>query len=207
MDYLLKSIWKGMNSVLLLCLVAGCSLPVARPTDPKTIEEQIFISEAVERSLKDLETGISEGTRITLEVSGLTTDETVKDDITQRHVKNVVAGWLGKQGLIEVEDEEAATYRLQAIVEGIGTRKGIRFLGMPAVGGGFVPIALPELSLWKRVRNQGYIRFYLDIFDAATGRLVRTTPAYTGIVTHTNYTVFFFIRWQKTDLEAPLERL
>ena len=108
--YGMKSFWV-MSGVVILCLITPCSLPVKRPTDPKTVAEQIFMSQAIERSMIDVETGIPKGTTITLEVSGLTTDQTQKDDVTQRHVKNVIAGWLGKQGLTNVEPRNGSLAR------------------------------------------------------------------------------------------------
>ncbi len=192
----------------MFCLLSACSVSVERPTDPKTVSEQLLINQAIEKSLTDLKTEFPQGTSIILEVSGLTADQNQKeDDVTQRHIRKVLAGWLGKQGLVIVEDSKEAAYRVRAIIESIGVRRGIRFVGMPAANSSFFPIAIPELTLWKRVREQGFVRFYLDIFEMDAGRFVRKTEAYTGSVSETRYTLFFIHRWEETELSEPLERL
>ena len=207
MAYVMKSIgW--MSIAAMFCLMTACSLSVERPTDPKTVSEQLLISQAIEKSLSDLKAEFHQGTSIILEVSGLTTDQNEKeDDVTQRHVKKVLAGWLGKQGILIVEDSKEAAYRVRAIVESIGTRQGVRLLGMPAAKSAFFPVAIPELALWKRDRQQGLIRFYLDIFETATDRFVRKTQSYTGTVSDTRYTLLFILQWEETELHEPLERL
>jgi hypothetical protein len=206
MDCVMKRTWV-IVSIVIFCLITACSMPVKRATDPKTVSEQLLISQAIKKSLTDLELGFPQGTTISLEASGLTADHTVKDDITQRYVKKVIAGWLGKQGLFMVEDGGEATLRVQAIIESVGTRRGVRFFGMPAASSMVLPVSIPELTLWKRDQRQGFVRFYLDIFDGATGQHVSTTQSYTGSVRETGYTVFFFFRWEKSNMDEPLERL
>jgi len=207
MAYVMKSIgW--MSTVAMFCLITACSISMERPTDPKTVYEQLLISQALENSLTDLTTEFPQGTPVTLEVSGLTTDQSKKEeDVTQRHVKKVLAGWLAKQGLVIVEDSRKATYQMQTIIETIGTNQGVRFVGMPPSNSSFFPIAIPELTLWKRDRRQGIVRFYFDIFKTNTGRFVRKTETYTGTISETRYTLFFIFRWEETELNEPLERL
>ncbi len=207
MAYVMKSVgW--MSIVAMFCLMTACSVSVERPTDPKTVSEQQLISQALENSLADIKTEFPQGTSVTLEVSGLTTDQSEKeDDVTQRHVRKVLSGWLRKQGLVVVEDSKEATYQMQAILESIGTRQGVRFLGMPASDSSLLPIAIPELTLWKRDRRQGIVRFYFDIFETATGDFVRKTEVYNGSISETRYTAFFVFRWEESELQEPLERL
>lgn len=207
MAYVMKSVgW--MSIVAMFCLMTACSVAVERPTDPKTVSEQLLISKALENSLTDLKTEFPKGTTVALEVSGLTTDQSEKEeDVTQRHVKKVLAGWLSKQGLVVVEDSKEATYQMQAILESIGTNQGVRFLGMPASSSSLLPISIPELTLWKRDRRQGIVRFYFDIFETATGDFVRKTETYNGAISETRYTFFFVFRWEDTELHEPLERL
>jgi len=48
---------------------------------------------------------------MTLDVSGLRVAQSVNGDVIHRYMKNVVAGWLGQQGLLIREKEKDATYR------------------------------------------------------------------------------------------------
>ena len=79
-----------------------------------------------------------------------------------------------------------------------------QILGLPQTQSLWLPITLPELVLWKREKQQGFSRFYLDMFDAETDAFLGTTEPYIGSVTQTTYTVFFFFDWKNTDLGQPL---
>ena len=189
----------------LVVLMTACSLPIPRPTDPKTPDEQLYLSKAIERAIKDSDLGIPEGTSITLEASGLVIDQSLKGDISSVFARDVLHGWLGKQGLIIRQEEKDATLSVRMIIESLGARRGVRMFGMPATESAWLPIATPELALYKRDFRQGIARFYFDIFDTESGRFVRSTDSLEGHVTTTVYTALFFIRWQKSDLEKPLE--
>ena len=189
---------------LTLCLSSACTQPVLKSTDPLTPTEQLLYSEAIQRGLKDLRMGIPEGTPITLEVSGLRVDQSFHGDGIHGHMKNVVAGWLGQQGLLIRKEEKDATYRARLIIESLGATQKIRMVGMPATNAVLLPIAIPELALWKRVSQQGYTRFYFDIFEIKSDRLIRSTKPQIGTAKIINYTAFFFYKWKKTDMDLPI---
>lgn len=147
--------------------------------------------------------GIPEGTPITLEVSGLRVDQSFHGDGIHGHMKNVVAGWLGQQGLIIRKEEKDATYRTRLIIESLGATQEIRMVGMPATNSVLLPISIPELALWKRVSHQGYTRFYFDIFEIESDRFIRSTNPQIGTAKINKYTAFFFYKWRKTDIDLP----
>ncbi|SEQ90699.1 hypothetical protein SAMN05421690_100386 [Nitrosomonas sp. Nm51] len=207
MSYVIKNTgW--MSIIVMFCMMTACSVSVKRPAEPKTVSEQLLINKALENSLTDFKTEFPQGTPVALEVSGLTTDKGRKGyDVTQRHVKKVLAGRLGKEGLVIVEDSRKAKYQVRVIIETIGTNRGVRFVGMPAANSSFIPISIPELTLWRRDRRQGIARFYFDIFETGTGRFVSKTEVYTGTINETRYTLFFIFKWEESELNEPLERL
>ena len=69
---LMRAVLQVLSWMLVCCLCMSCTLPVPRPTDPRTPLEQLLMSQAIERSIKDRDVPIPEGTSITLEASGLT---------------------------------------------------------------------------------------------------------------------------------------
>ena len=148
-----------------------------------------------------MDVGIPKGTSMTLTASGLRVDQSLNGDVIHRHIKNVVAGWLGQQGVIIREEGKDATYRVHLILESGGTTQRTRLLGLPATNSALLPIVMPELALYKRVRTQGYVRFYFDIFEGESGRFIRSTEPQLGSVTEAIYTAFFFIRWRETDMD------
>jgi len=188
---------------LTLCLSSACTQPVVKSTDPLTPTEQLLYSAAIQRGLKDLHVGIPEGTPITLEMSGLRVDQSLHGDVIHEHMKNVVGGWLGRQGLIIRKEEKDAIYRARLIIESLGSTQTIRMVGMPATNAVLLPISIPELALWKSVSNQGYTRFYLDIFEIESDRFIRSTNPQIGTVNIINYTAFFFFKWKTTDMDFP----
>jgi hypothetical protein len=188
---------------LILFMMSACAGPSKKATDPLTPTEQLLFSSAIKKGLEDYDVGILKGATITLTASSLRVDESLNGDAIHRHMNQVVAGWLGQQGVIIREEEKDATYRVHLIVESIGTTQNTRMLGLPATQATIFPIATPELALYKRVQSQGYVRFYFDVFEKESGRFVWSTEPQVGSVTQTVYTALFFINWRKTDMEAP----
>jgi hypothetical protein len=76
---------------------------------------------------------------------------------------------------------------------------------MPQVQGGLIPIALPELPLYKFIREIGYVRYSMNIFEAATGKLALTTPWYTKTAAWRQYTIFIFLTFRTSTLTDPPE--
>jgi len=199
----LRTMWFLMTWGLILCVFSACAGPTSKPTDPLTPTEQLLSSAALKKGLKDYDVSFLKGTSITLAASGLRVDQSLHGDVIHRHMKNVVAGWLGKQGVIIREEGKDATYRVHLILESVGTTQSIRMLGLPAANSTLLPIAMPELALYKRIQTQGYVAFYFDIFERESGRLIRSTEPQVGSVTQTVYTAFFFIRWRDTNIDTP----
>ena len=188
---------------LILCVLTACAGPTSKPTDPLTPTQQLLSSAAIKKGLSNYDVGIPKGASITLAASGLRVDQSLNGDVIHRHMKNVVAGWLGQQGVIIREEGKDATYRVHLILESVGTTQSSRMLGLPAASSTLLPIATPELALYKRLQTQGYVAFYFDIFESESGRFIRSTEPQVGKVTQTVYTALFFIRWRETDMDTP----
>ena len=190
----MKTFFYSMGLLIIVSVVCGCTLPVERPREPKTAWEQLLTSHAIERSLEETTLGIPEGTSLVLDATGLTAD--------QRFMGDVVAGWLGQKGFVVKESGKEATYRVQLIIQSVGTEADIKLIG---VGGGdalssFIGIRIPELAIYKSEHEEGVSRFYMRIFDAHTGAFISSTPSYEGSVHRTKYTLLFVIKWQNTNL-------
>jgi hypothetical protein len=117
-------------------------------------------------------------------------------------VQSKIEARLGEFGLPLRTRREEARYLLRVVVEALGTEQGETFFGMPPVQSVLIPFALPQITLYEAQRQQAYARFTLDIFDARTGELIRSTPWYEGAAYYNQYTVFFFISFRGSDLVA-----
>jgi len=187
--------------ILMLLIVAGCATMKELPTpDQATAIEQLLISQAVEQSFSSqdaISLPLPEGSTVTLETVGLT--------VEQRFLIGAIGRWLGEQGLRLSPKDQEASYRIQILVQALGVEQSRSFLGMPAVQGGLLPFAIPEIPLYKAQYQSGFTRFRLDIFETTTGQFVRSTPWLQAMTYFNEYTVFFFIGFHSTNLVGPFE--
>ena len=174
-------------------VVTACSMPARRRSEPPTAIEQLLTSQAIQQGMENMSLEIqSPDKEIYLDTTGLTGDQAFMGD--------VMRGWLGKLGFEIERDIEDADYQVNLVIESLGTQQKIKFFGMPASRSVWLPISVPELALYKRNKEEGYVRFYFDVFDAKTYEYVSTTKTFEGSVYLTKYTVFFVFDWQTTDM-------
>lgn len=196
-----KTIQRGVELGILLIMFSGCAAMKELPTpDQATAIEQLLITQAVEQSLysKDATSlPLPKNSTVKLETTGLTVD--------QRFLIGAVGKWLGEQGLLIKLDAQEPTYRIQILVQSLGTEQSQSFFGMPPVQSVLIPFALPEISLYKAHYQTGYTRFRLDIFETTTGQFIRSTPWLQASTFYNEYTLLFFIDFYRTDLVGPFE--
>jgi len=181
--------------ILPLVLLPACAHTREPSKSPRSIIEQLLVTQAVERSLPPLTVTLPEDASVIVEISGLTPD--------QSFLRDAVAAALGKQGFRVRRKEEEAGYLVKVLVQAMGTEVGETFLGMPEVQGGFLPISLPELAVYKSVRQTGYARYSLEVFETNSGRLIHSTPWHVGTTYWNQYTLLFWFSFVSSDLVEP----
>ncbi len=186
---------------ILVIMLSGCAAMKQLPTpDEATAIEQFLMTQAIERSLNSGDSTVlplPQGSTFKLETTGLSLD--------QRFFLGAVGGWLGEQGLRLSSDGQRATYRIQILVQSLGTEQSRTFFGMPPVQSVLIPFALPEITLYAAQYQSGFTRFRLDVFEAETGKFIRSTPWLQASTFYNEYTLLFFIDFHRTDLILPLE--
>lgn len=183
-------------SLVLAGFLAGCSTTQKITSSARTATEQLLISEAVMRSISqssDFSLPIPKGSIVKLDLFGISGDKDL--------VKGVVAGWLGQQGYIA--QDESATYRMNIVVDSLGTEHANTFFGIPPISAALIPISLPKLSFYEADSQTGYARFHLDIFEIPSGRFVGTTAPFIADTHFNTHTVLFLIKFKRTDLTSP----
>jgi hypothetical protein len=181
-----------------LTLLSACGVTRDASKSPRAATEQLLLSQAVERSLEDVSVPMLKDATVVMEVAGLTPD--------QFYVRDAVAGHLARtQGVRIMGFRDQAKYVVRVMIQALGTELDQSFFGMPQVQGGLIPIALPELPLYKFIREVGYVRYALNIYESVTGRLVMTTPWYTKTAAWRQYTVFIFLTFRTSTLTDPPE--
>ena len=181
-----------------LILLSACGVSRDASKSPRAATEQLLLSQAVERSLEDVSVPMLKDATVVMEVAGLTPD--------QFYVRDAVAGHLARtQGVRIMGFRDQAKYVVRVMIQALGTELDQSFFGMPQVQGGLIPIALPELPLYKFIREIGYVRYSMNIYEAATGKLALTTPWYTKTAAWRQYTVFIFLTFRTSTLTDPPE--
>jgi hypothetical protein len=75
---------------------------------------------------------------------------------------------------------------------------------MPSMQSVIGSFAFPELTVYKAHVQSGYMRNSIDLYDAASGRLIRSTPWYERSSFYNQYTFLFIFKHNSTDLILPL---
>lgn len=185
-------------AIAALIMLSACGVSRDSSKSPRAATEQLLLAQAVERSFEDVTLPILKDAAVVMEVAGLTPD--------QFYVRDAVAGHLARtQGARIVDGRDQATYVVRVMVQSLGTELDQSFFGMPQVQGGLIPIALPELPLYNFVREIGYVRYALNIYEAASGRLALTTPWYTKTAAWRQYTILIFLTFRTSTLTDPPE--
>ena len=185
-------------STLLMGLISACSTTQKVTNSARTATEQLLISEAISRSLPkqiDSPLPMPKGAIIKLDVTGLTPDKDM--------AKSVVAAWLGLLGYVVQDGAEKATYRINVVIDSLGSEVGNTFFGIPPIQASLIPISLPELALFKADLQGGYARFHLDVFEMPSGRFIASSAPFIADTYYNAYTLLFLISFHRTDLDSP----
>lgn len=201
--------------IVVLALLMGCSLEQELSRTPRTAVEQVLLTQAVNQALTNLTVQLPDGVNIELDATGLESDRSrlrmTNSDLGTLnspnrdilYIRDTVAAELGRRGyLVRARDMESP-YLVRVMAESFGTMQGITFFGMPPVQSLLIPFALPELTLYKQQNQSGYARLHLDIYDNRTGEFLGSSATLVGRTFYNQYTVLFFLTWNRTDIDAP----
>lgn len=191
--------------VALGCLLAsGCALTRTPTQTARSAIEQLLLSQAIERSLYDVHIPLEPGSSFTLETVGFAVPPiSVNTAAEVGYAQEIVAQRLGQLGFRIKPKSEEATYLARVLVQSFGTVQGETFFGMPPVQSVLIPFALPEITLFKRQLQTGYVRFSIDVYEVSSGRFLFSTPWYAGSAFYNQYTFLFMFNYNSTDLLSP----
>src|SRR5262249_38885929 len=156
---------------LALCsVVSGCTYSVqATPTQPPAITQQLLIR-SLERALAQLDVKRFAGRPIAAQVYA----QSGNADFLREYI----VAWLGEQGIRVSWSDPSLTLRVFAPV--YGTDLGQTFVGIPAIQTPLFGLAIPEIALFKWVRNRGRAGVQIYAFDPSTSAFVEKSPAAVG---------------------------
>lgn len=199
---------------ILTALVTGCSLQQEVSRTPRTAIEQVLLTQAVEQALVNLSVQLPEGVNVEVDVTGLEGDRSrlgmANADLgtinrpsrDTLYIRDAVAAELGRQGYRVSARGAESPYLVRVMAESFGTMQGSTFIGMPPVQSVLIPFSLPELTLYKRQSQSGYVRLHVDVYDNRTGEFLGSTPKLVGRAYFNQYTVLLLATWLRTDVTA-----
>lgn len=180
-----------------LLFIAGCA-GIREPAKPlRTAIEQLLLSQALERTLDNVSLPLPSHAAILVEAVGLTRDYAPD----QEYARQVIARHLAEQGFGLVQSEGEATYRIRILLQTYGIEQGVEFFGIPPSSSVLLLFPVPEVALYKTIKERGYARWSLNVFEPATGRLIYSSPWYAASTYYNHYTVLFLVQFRETDLE------
>lgn len=192
----------GLPAVMIILgvlLLSGCAA-TREPGKPlRTSIEQLLLSQALERTLKDVSVPLPGNAAVLVDAVGLTRDNPQDQD----YVRQALALHLAGQGFRLAQREDDAAYRVSILIQTLGTEQGVVFLGLPPVQSVLLPFALPEIALYKDLHATGHVRWAFTVLDRSTGRMISASPWYDASTYYNHYTVFFLITFRLTNLEVP----
>jgi hypothetical protein len=175
-------------------LSGGCVLGSQLvPSQPTAVTQQL-VMRALERAIANLDVDGFRGKRALLDV--------YTQIATQPIVRAYVAASLEARGVRIVS--EAPDVSLRVFVSALGTDRGETFLGIPAFQAPVVNLGIPEIAIFKWVRNRGLAEVSLFAFDGQTGAFIIKALPEVGRSKQDDYVVLIVIGFTVSDLaERP----
>jgi len=177
----------------------GCNMTAGLVSSPRTPIEQLLLTQSLLRSLEQQSIPIRPGESVVIETAWPPSHQDFAGDLA--FAASILASWFARQGAVVGADHPV--YRVRVLLHAFGLEKKDVFFGVPPIQSLLIPLSLPELTLYRSVRNRGYARLSIDIADAGSGRLIGEPSQSEATVYHEHYTLLFLISWKSTDLLPP----
>lgn len=184
-------------TILLLSVLSACS--TERETEPpRTANEQLLISSAVDHALDGLQLNIPPNTKIWVNADYM-------DGLDQKYAVGAIRDYLLRRGGLLVADQAAADTVVEIRAGALSTNSNDMLIGLPSMA---LPIPFtgaaktPELSLFKESERQGVAKLGITAYDAKSGALAPYSPAAPayGFATVKRWLVLSLISWDEDDL-------
>ncbi|MCH8045655.1 MAG: hypothetical protein IID44_18240 [Planctomycetes bacterium] len=164
-------IYVTVAGMLLTTALAGCG--TTRWTDTgRTATEQLLISDAVDRSVSQIDFSSLRGRTVFFDATYL------KGVTDEQYVVSTLRQHLFASGCIIKEKREDAIYVVEARSGAVGTDRADVLYGVPAttipqlVAMPGVPTTIPEIALGRKTEQHGVAKLAVFVYNRETGRAV-----------------------------------
>jgi hypothetical protein len=187
--------WRRLLGLTSLLLFTGCATQSTDlfATSPSATS-QLLVFRSLERAVARLDMAPLQGRRVKLEI--------VSQLYDHKFAATYVETWLRTHG-VKVGDDEP-DLRLQVFVITLGTDHGQSFIGLPSFQVPVLAIPVPEIAIFKWIRNRGRADLRAFAFDPKTADLVDLFPETTGRAKYDDFTLLVVIGFSVTDTNDSL---
>jgi hypothetical protein len=182
----------GAVSCVLSLFAMGCSF-TRNVTTPRSGWNQILTTVAADRALEQLEWPAVEGKTVYVQVGP------PGDALDVEYLRRAVEVTLAEKGARIASELEQADHVLTCLVGAFSLDIGGRFFGLEGTSGGFVPLTIPELMLYRRVTRRGYTKVEIAMVDKVNGGVVHRSGPVEGMTRRRSSTFFFVFRFSESD--------
>ncbi|HEV8642091.1 MAG TPA: hypothetical protein VGV13_13405 [Methylomirabilota bacterium] len=175
-----------------LALGAGCTVRQVTMTGRSATEQELLVR-ALERAMAQLDTTRRPGRRVALELYAWTRD--------QAFAREFVAAQLAARGANMVGAEAEADLRLKVFASILGLDRGETLLGLPALQVPVVSVPIPEIALFKWVRNRGRAEVQAYLYDPRSGEFRNRLFDGVGRSKYDEFTILVFVGFAVSDLD------
>jgi hypothetical protein len=177
-------------AALLGLLLGGCALATQIGTTAPTGITQQLLVRSLERGLSRLDLARISGKPVALEVAVQAGNE--------GFVKDFVTTWLKAHGVRTVQD--SPEQKLKLFVAVYGTDRDQTLIGVPGFQAPVVNVPVPELALFKWVRNRGVAELRMWAFDGKGDVVVDAPAPGVGRAKYDDFTVLLFLGFTVSDV-------
>lgn len=178
------------TAALLGLALAGCSMASSTAaTAPAGVTQQLLIR-SLERALADIDRSEIGSRPVALEVTVQSGNE--------GFVKDFVTTWLKAHGVHVAGD--SPEMKLKMFVSVYGTDHDQTLIGIPAFQAPVVNMPVPELALFKWVRNRGQSELRLWAFDPKSDTIVEAPTPGVGRSKYDDFTILLFFGFSLSDV-------
>lgn len=185
---------QSLPLVLAMLLSVGCAVNRVTLTPRSGIEQELLVR-SIERAVANLDLRLMAGKRVSVELYTLSGD--------QLFAREFVSSLLDARGVSVVADPQKAELRLKVIAKVLGVDQGQTLLGLPAFVLPTLAWPIPEISLFKWIRNRGHSDMAIYIYDARADKFVGATPSGVGRSKFDDFTLLVIFSFTIDDLNKP----
>lgn len=189
--------WILVMAAAVVFALTGCTTPSITNTGRNAVQE-LLLSHAVERGLDQMDFSKLKGKKVVLDYVYLA------PQAHKEYFQACAETNLYTSGATIVAKAEEADYIVRLYVGVLATEHTQWNIGTPTlpipIPDTSISIAIPELSLLKRITRNGVARFSAIVLDAKTQKPFQVFREINAVSEFNNWIVFFFIPFHSCDM-------